>query len=236
MRAGLSFLFLALASGPVLACGWWGDGENSSVDSSIVVDAAGREVESRDPMQDPALMVRYGDRFRTGQGAPRDLNLAVHWYRLAAERGHPGGQYNLALMYDIGLGVVQDPARAVHWYRQAALQGDVHAQHHLGQMLLDGRGTGRDPRQGVDWLEAAARQGHAEVFPLVAEAYARGTGVAPDPVAAYRWYWLAAERGDGAARQRSGELAGLLDPRQRARARAEAATLAAGWTAPQGRP
>jgi TPR repeat protein len=207
MRIRAALVLLSLAPGLALGCGWWGDGEKDGSSDAQAVDADGNPVSVQDPMQDPLLMVRYGDRFRTGEGAPRDLNLAHHWYRLAAERGYAGGQYNLALLHENGIGVIRDEPQAVYWYRLAALQGDVHAQHHIGRMYLDGRGVARDEARGVHWFEKAAARGHAEVFVLLAQAYAEGRGVTRDDFTAYQWFWLAAQRGDAAALRRCTELA-----------------------------
>ena len=105
---------------------------------------------------------RIADRFRRGDGPARDYNLALRWYRLAAERGHPGGQYNLARMYDQGLGVRRAADVAARWYQRAAVQGEVHSQHHLAEMYRDGRGVVRDDRESLRWLDAAARQGRSD--------------------------------------------------------------------------
>lgn len=208
-----------LQAGIAQACGWWGDAEERAVDNTQLVDANGQPKERGDPMQSPARMVELGNAFRTGTRAPRDLALALHWYRLAAERGHPGGQYNLALMHELGIGVVRDEARAADWYLLAARQDDVHAQHHLGRMLLDGRGVAQNQAEGLAWLERAARQGHDEVYLMVASAYALGLGTPADPGIAYAWCWLAELRGNAAATPRCAELASDLDEPHLVRAR-----------------
>lgn len=222
-------VFCAVLTGPAVACGWWGDGEHRSASPAQLVDAQGRPLERVDAMQDPELMLLYGDRFRSGNGAPRDLNLAHHWYRLAAEHGHPGGQYNLALMLEQGIGVVADPAAAARWYRAAAGQGDVHAQHHLGRMYLDGRGVARDPVAGLAWLRRAAEQGHAEVFTLLAEGYATGVAGTVDEDAAYQWYWSAVREGDPLASRRLAELEGRLSAPRRTAAVTRAEALGQTW-------
>ncbi len=220
----LCLLACLLSAELTSACGWWGDGEERGLANVQRIGADGRPMPGGDPMESPARMVELGDAFRTGVGAPRDLNLALHWYRLAAERGHAGGQYNLALAYELGLGVVRDQAQAAHWYLQAARQHDVHAQHHLGRMLIEGRGVDRDQVSGVAWLERAARQGHDEVFLSLAEAYGYGRGAALDPGVAYAWCWLAELRGNASANPLCEELAAQLDePRLQ-----EARELAAG--------
>ena len=40
-----------------------------------------------------------GINYSTGQGVPQDYAEAMRWYRLAADQGHPGGQFLLAANY-----------------------------------------------------------------------------------------------------------------------------------------
>src|SRR5437764_9162360 len=64
-----------------------------------------------------------GFMYVNGQGVPRNYELAVAWYRMAASGGLEQAQYNLGVMYQKGQGVAQDLAQAVHWYGLAASQG-----------------------------------------------------------------------------------------------------------------
>ena len=66
--------------------------------------------------------------YDTGRGVPQDEAEAVRWYRLAAEQGHAGGQYNLGVMYANGLGVSQDDVTAYMWFNLAAATGDEDAR------------------------------------------------------------------------------------------------------------
>ncbi len=230
MRCWMALLLLSLVPGPGQACGWWGDGESDDAVTTFTVTRDGRiEEEDSDPMSDPDEMVRIGDTFRTGDGPLQDYNLALHWYRLAAERGHLGGQYNLARMYDHGLGVHRDDVEAARWYHRAAEQGEVHSQHHLAEMYRDGRGVPRDLGRSREWFEAAARQGHVEVFPELAMAYQQGEGMAMDMRRAYLWWWLAAEGGDPEAIKQVAGLRRQMTADEASQAEAEGRTLRAGW-------
>jgi TPR repeat protein len=221
---------LLLLPGTGHACGWWGDGESADAVTAVTITPDGRILEKEaDPMDNPDEMIRIGDTFRTGDGPPRDYNLALHWYRLAAERGHLGGQYNLARMYDHGLGVHRDAVEAARWYQRAAEQGEVHSQHHLAEMYRDGRGVSRDPGRSREWFEAAARQGHVEVFPELAMAYQQGEGVARDMRRAYLWWWLAAQGGDPEAIRRVAWLRRQMTAEEAGQAEAEGRSLRAGW-------
>ncbi len=69
---------------------------------------------------------------RSGKGVPQDDAEAIRWYRLAAEQGYAGAQFNLGLMYFSGEGVPPDEMEAVRWIQLAAEQGHVQAKSILG--------------------------------------------------------------------------------------------------------
>ena len=49
-----------------------------------------------------------GLKYDLGQGVTRSDQETMQRYRLAAEQGHAGAQFNLGLMYSMGQGVAQD--------------------------------------------------------------------------------------------------------------------------------
>ena len=53
---------------------------------------------------------------------------------IAADQGHIHAQYNLGLMYDLGLGVTQSYSEARKWYTLAANQGDGDAKERLDRI------------------------------------------------------------------------------------------------------
>jgi hypothetical protein len=63
---------------------------------------------------------------------PQNFQLAVKWYRDAAEQECAPAQCNLGLCYQTGRGVEQNQQEAVKWFIRAARQGDKTAQHNLG--------------------------------------------------------------------------------------------------------
>ena len=63
-----------------------------------------------------------------GQGVSQDYEVAIKWYRLAAEQGLADAQFHLGDMYFNGRGVPQDYEAAEKWYRLAAKQGNFLAQ------------------------------------------------------------------------------------------------------------
>jgi uncharacterized protein len=69
-------------------------------------------------------------------GVAQDFNLALQYFRLAAEQGNLGGLANLGLMYAKGYGVAQDNVTAVKYLTRASEKGYAHAQALLGHMYL----------------------------------------------------------------------------------------------------
>ena len=53
--------------------------------------------------------------YQAGRGVPRDDQLAVQWYRKAAEQGNATGQVNLGWMYKQGRGVPKNYVYAYMW-------------------------------------------------------------------------------------------------------------------------
>lgn len=95
----------------------------------------------------------------------KDVELAVKWWRKAAEQGHMIAQRDLAHAYSLGKAVEQNFSEAAFWYRKAAEQGERSSQFQLGVML-----SGLVPRslpvvpknveEAIHWLKKASAQGH----------------------------------------------------------------------------
>ena len=51
-----------------------------------------------------------------------DAARAAEWYRRAARLGQPEAQYELALIYELGIGVARDPAEAAMCYGLSSAQ------------------------------------------------------------------------------------------------------------------
>jgi TPR repeat protein len=87
------------------------------------------------------------------------VELALMWYRTAADAGVASAQFKLANAYFAGRGVARDPAQALFWYGRAARQGLPEAQHALGIVLIGGLAGSRDPVEGYKWLILAEKGG-----------------------------------------------------------------------------
>ncbi|MSP49519.1 MAG: sel1 repeat family protein [Alphaproteobacteria bacterium] len=91
-----------------------------------------------------------------GQGAAANTDTALKWLRLAAEKGEPNAQAQLAIRYDLGIGLAQSDADAFAWYARAARKGEANAQLHLGIMHSNGRGVAADLVLAHMWLNLSA--------------------------------------------------------------------------------
>jgi TPR repeat protein len=180
------------------ACGWWGDAESDDNDDDVIwIDPAGDKIRDEEvSTDDPKIQTEIGNRYKTGEGAVKNYEEAVIWYRKAAEQGFAGAQNNLAVMYEKGLGVPKDESEALKWYRKAAEKQDAHAQHSLGVMYRDGRGIPKDFEEAVTWIRKAAEQGHYGAFRDMGEMYWKGLGVSRNDVLACMWWKLAVMYGD----------------------------------------
>ena len=67
--------------------------------------------------------------------APEDHAEAVKWFRLAAEQGQVGAQFNLGVCYTTGRGVSKDQKEAERWLALALAQNNENLQKFVNQML-----------------------------------------------------------------------------------------------------
>ncbi|OYQ31549.1 hypothetical protein CHU95_20620 [Niveispirillum lacus] len=152
-----------------------------------------------------------------GQGALRDLRMAMHWYQKAADAGKAAAQARLAAIYATGVGnapskkdsvkddsgplvVVRDRAKARHWARLASEQGHIEAQVLLGWLCsMADDPEGRDVSQAIEWYSRAAEQGNATGMVGLAGLISVGEVPGQGPEDAYALYRRAAEQGNKTA-------------------------------------
>lgn len=143
---------------------------------------------------DPLAQFLMGGFHSRGEGVPQDEELAVSWWRKAAEQGLASAQNELGAALTDGRGVEPDPVQAVAWYRRAAAQDLAVAQANLGLMYWNGMGVRQDEREAIAWFHKAARRGLGWAQFYLGEAYATGRGVTRNTRRATGWYLMAAEQ------------------------------------------
>lgn len=113
-----------------------------------------------------------------------DHEQAVHWFRLAADRGDAEGLALLGFCQLEGLGLPRDLPEARRRLEHASAAGSLTAKFNLARALVAGWGGAADAARGVALYTAAAAQGHADATFNLASCLDAGWGCQPDRLAA----------------------------------------------------
>ena len=149
---------------------------------------------------DPAAQYDVALMYANGAGVTKNLEQALHWTRLAAEKGHVSAQYLLARAYQQGLGTDRDAVKALSWYQRAAKRGNEKATLKLATLFSE-------PQNEVAFMHAmdAAKAGLPLAQMAVADQLSKGLGVGQDIDQANAWYRSAAEQGLASAQMAVGK-------------------------------
>jgi TPR repeat protein len=125
---------------------WLSQSMNEGIERDKLLLEAG-QLGSQGAQRDLGALFATGD--WTG---PKDAAQAIHWYRLAAERGHEDAQYNLGFMYLLGEGTTQDVGEGMLWLLRSAEQGDSAAMRLLADCYRNGHyGIARSEQNAELW-------------------------------------------------------------------------------------
>ena len=101
-------------------------------------DAFGTDVgepqESVEGQQSPSRLYELGRRYEDGAGVPKNVTLALQYYRKASRAGHGEAKFRLGQMYEQGICVARDPSKALKLYVDAASCGCKKAKAALAGM------------------------------------------------------------------------------------------------------
>ena len=150
----------------------------------------------------PEAQVQLGNDYLAG----RDYEMAMTWFRKAADQDNAAAQNNVGWLYQNGWGVKQDYAEAVIWYRKAAEKGNAAAQVNIGWLYRKGYGVQKDYVEAMAWLRKAANQNNAQARANIGWLYEKGLGVKQDYAEAMAWFRKAADQGNTDAQNDIGEL------------------------------
>lgn len=115
--------------------------------------------------------------------------------RLAAARGNPQAQFEIAARYAKGNGVTRNYKKAAEWYGRAAGQGLAPAQYHLAALHERGRGVKKDTALARVWYERAANQGNVKAMHNLAVMFTGTDGRTTDYKMAAKWFSEASRHG-----------------------------------------
>ena len=132
-----------------------------------------------------------------GVGVERSFEQVFHWAKKAADQGHSGGMYVVAMHLGYGMEGEKDLVQARHWLRQAATHGNFNGMFRLACMLIEGQGGETNKVEGLKWLRASAELGHPEAQAHLGTAYHDGLyGLDKKPTEGFKWFLRSAEQGD----------------------------------------
>ena len=144
---------------------------------------------------DPWAQYNLGEMYFTGQGAEKNLQEAVKWFRRSADQGHAEAQNRMGDACYNGWGVKKDYREAVNWYQRAATHESTRAQTALGTMYYNGTGVVKSYFNAVWWYSQAAETGNVWAQYYLGNMYRNGQGVKRDIEKARELYQKAAQQG-----------------------------------------
>lgn len=162
---------------------------------------------------DSDAQYKLANKYFEGIDVHKNYEIAVYWYRQAAEQGHKTAIRRLFDCYYNGHGISYDfvdgrsksMEEAEYWARKAAELGYDIAQFYLAKTL--GLGEDKDKeKESIIWCRKAAEQGNAEAQSFLGHKYEYGYGVVQDFQEAVKWYRKAAAQGDEKAKSRLADL------------------------------
>ena len=109
----------------------------------------------------------------------------------------PQSQYDLGVMYFMGIGVEKNYVTASDWFRKSANQNYPKAQHDLALMILQGKDANQDALEAYKWFHLAANQGDGpSQYQLgLMLSHGKGKGIPQHFILAYMWFKIAAVNG-----------------------------------------
>lgn len=137
---------------------------------------------------------RIGTCYINGYGVDQDGDIAMTFYRRAAEMGSSAAQYNLA----DGLRDAGDP-ECLTWFQKAYENGDVDAPYEIALIYKAGSIVPRDEEKAMEYFRLAADAGNEKAMLDLGNAYLSGEMVAKDEEKGIEFTRKAAEAGNATA-------------------------------------
>ena len=121
----------------------------------------------------PSAM-KLGDIYREGKLVKQDYNLALKYYKIAAERDMPEANYNIHLMYKKGLGVKKDLKKSFEYLFKAANLNNSEYKCFLALAYAKGRGVKQNFIKAEEWYIKAMQGDFSPAFNNLALLYKSG--------------------------------------------------------------
>ncbi len=131
--------------------------------------------------------------FRAVNGYKKDFIKARDYYRIAAEKGHRGAQYDYAWMCKNGLGGCKDIVTAIDFFEKSALKGHLLSMRELATLYqLE---ECRNYQKACEWADKGASFGDPMCEFVLGNLYLFGRGCKADMSKAMIFYKRAQKNG-----------------------------------------
>ena len=111
---------------------------------------------------DAEAQYQLGTSYHAGEFMPKDVALAMKWYRRAADQGHVEAMYTLGWMHDFGEDVEKNSAQAMKWYLRAAAHGHAEAQETVCREYAYGSLAPNDYVEAYVWHSVVVANGRGD--------------------------------------------------------------------------
>ena len=137
--------------------------------------------------------------YENGYGCPKSLEIALHFYRIAADNDYEESILALAEKCKNGDGVKKSIKDALYWLFKI-VQNNSYAQLEIAKCYFAGNGVVRDIEIGKKYLIRSAESDNINALIILAEIYLKPIdGTTPDPIAAMKLLSHAASLGSAKA-------------------------------------
>ena len=107
----------------------------------------------------PKAMHNVAEMKLIGDGTEKDLTIAFHWYKKAANEDLTNSIFMLGKMYEMGWGIKQSNQDALHWYLKAALKNDTESLLRIATLIRHDKNLGYDTQDSLFFVYIASRAG-----------------------------------------------------------------------------
>lgn len=90
------------------------------------------------------------------------MPFARHWLEKASERNNPEAQYDLGVIYLMGMVVEKDFEKSIALFQKSARAGNSDAQNELGIIFEYGIGVKKDILNAINVYKKAAASGNTK--------------------------------------------------------------------------
>lgn len=114
-------------------------------------------------------------------------------YQKLAEQHNPEAQYNLGVVYYLGIHKKQDYQKAFELFHLSAQQNYAPAYNNLATMYQFGHATQKDTDKALELYLLSAQQNYSNAHFNIASMYIMGDGIEKNYTKAFKWFKTAAE-------------------------------------------